>query len=221
MSQLHPIPEAGNLLSHASTVPRTPYWRSSIFPVFLLIFVSFAPCFLIRASAQAVPTASRKYGFAGFLGGGTGSTDYGQADKAFIAGLDLEFFPRWLGGLRPSLEVRVTDMPGNDVGQKTLGAGFVLEKPMRRLHPYGEFEAGYGIIDLPVLHDPNYTSDNSTIYNFGGGVNIDVGGPFALKIDYQEQSWKLGNANSRLTPTMFTFGIKYTIPPHAFRSERY
>jgi hypothetical protein len=186
----------------------------------LFVIVLLAASFARFGLGQAVPTASRKYGLAAFATGGTGNTDYGTIDNAFAFGSDVAFYPHFLFGLEPAAEVRVTFLPSNNIGERTITGGARLGKGVGRLHIYGDFLAGYGVILFPGTHDPNYTRDNSKIFDIGGGGEFDLYGPFALKVDYQEQSWKLGNANSRLTPTLFTVGVKYTIPPRAFRSER-
>lgn len=50
------------------------------------------------------------------------------------------------------------------------------------------------------------------MFDGGAGLDYDVFGPFAVKGEFQYQSWKLGSANNRLTPSVISFGVVYHLP---------
>ena len=62
--------------------------------------------------------------------------------------------------------------------------------------------------------------DNSIIYNFGGGVDIDLIRNFALRVDYQHQLWSLGQETNSFAPNLLLFGVQYTIPFRDYKSQR-
>ncbi|QHN02685.1 hypothetical protein FTO74_04350 [Granulicella sp. WH15] len=167
-----------------------------------------------RAQAQALPTATRNSGVDVFFTGGHGDTDYGTTGTAFSVGGDVALFGRPRFGLQTAIEARLIDMPSDYIGTKDFAGGIRVGRPLHfhRITPYADFLIGYGTISFPGLRHPGYTHDNSVTYNFGGGVDVPVFGPFAAKVDYQEESWKLGDASSRLTPSAFTVGVVYTLP---------
>ena len=100
---------------------------------------------------------------------------------------------------------------------------------MGRYHPYAHLLIGYGIItfDNPVQNYDGtfYTSDNSTIYDFGGGVDVNLTRRFDLKIDAQDQSWNLGTrgnaASVSFNPILASVGIVYHLPYRFLRPRRY
>ena len=59
----------------------------------------------------------------------------------------------------------------------------------RNFHPYADFLFGAGHIFFTQPPAPGYRSDKSVVYSYGGGMDFDVHGNFAAKIDFQAQSW--------------------------------
>jgi hypothetical protein len=120
----------------------------------------------------------------------------------------------------PSIEARVNIGNTTYIKETTyLGGLRVQGQVLRKLHPYGDFLIGGGVINFKFPGASNYTSDNSLVYNFGGGVGVDIIHNVQLTGDFQYQSWNLGSQhggnNSKFNPTLATIGVKYTIP---FRS---
>ena len=72
------------------------------------------------------------------------------------------------------------------------------------------------------FNNNGYLGDNSIVYSYGGGVDIDLVRHFQAKIDFQGQHWKTGNAIT-LTPSILLLGITYHIPfrPHVRQSDFY
>lgn len=167
-------------------------------------------CVAVRASAQASYTASRHEGHVSIFGEGSRlSTDYGpKKDYGYTFGAD---YTRHYRLLNPSLEFRVSHADGDNVGQTSYMGGLKGSRDYGRLHPYGDLLLGYGIITFTHPRG-TYYRDNSIIFGAGGGVDVDIVGNFAAKAEFQYQSWKLGNANSRLTPSLLSIGIVYHLP---------
>ena len=89
-----------------------------------------------------------------------------------------------------------------------------------RYHPYIDFLAGTGTIHFNTRAITGYVGDNSIIYNFGGGVDIDLMHNVALRVDYQHQLWSLGQETNTFSPNLLLFGINYTIPFRDYKSQR-
>ncbi len=81
-----------------------------------------------------------------------------------------------------------------------------------RFQPYADFLVGPGTIHFP--HNNGYIGDNSTVYNYGVGVDMGVTRNFSLKLDVQAQHWNTGEY--RFEPILGLVGITYQIPfrPH-------
>ena len=171
----------------------------------------------LSASAQASATATRTIDVSVFAGGMHLSTDYGDTDYGVVFGADITRHFRLFDA---ALEARATlSNQGGAVKENTFAGGLRLGKNFHRFHPYVDLLVGEGTITFThPIPFPNglYTSDNSTIFSFGGGVDYDLTRSFALKADYNAQSWRLGDEQNRLTPAAFTVGVAYRIP---FRSR--
>lgn len=167
----------------------------------------------LSASAQASFTASRTLGISVFAGGMHLNTDYGDTNYGVVFGADLT---RRFRLFNAGLEARATiSSQGDAVKETTFGGGLRLGKDFRRFHPYADVLVGEGTITFthPVVYPTGpYASDNSAIFSFGGGLDYDLTHSFALKADYNSQSWHLGEEQNRLTPAAFTVGIVYQIP---------
>ena len=181
------------------------------------VLASFAILTVIStsgASGQATYTADRTNGFSVFGGVSKLDTDYGVTDNGFMFGGDFSHSIRFRRIL-PSIEARYTGSTGTGITEKSFMGGLKLETKIYRFHPYANALIGYGEITVVPL---KYT-DNSVAYGFGVGADINVTRSFALKVDAQEEFWKLGQATSALTPRMATVGILYRLPS-SFRRNR-
>jgi len=163
-----------------------------------------------RASAQASYAAARANTPLSVFGAFSRlNPDYGpQTNYGYTFGAD---YTRHYRLLDPSLEGRVSHAGGQTVGQTSYMGGIKGGKDFGRFHPYGDFLLGYGKITFTHPHG-QYFRDDSTVFDAGGGVDVDIIGNLAAKADFQFQSWKLGNANSRLTPKILSFGLVYRLP---------
>ena len=88
--------------------------------------------------------------------------------------------------------------------------------PFRFAQPYADFLVGPGNIHFPF--NIGYTSDTSTVYSYGGGVDVPIGRNFAVRLDLQGQHWNTGE--DTYTPTLGTLAVRYTIPFRAHVSQR-
>ncbi|ADW70357.1 outer membrane protein [Granulicella tundricola] len=178
-----------------------------------------ATAFLASASllqAQSFATAARTVSISAFAGASRVNTDYGSTNAGYLFGAD---FTRHYHLVDPSLEVRATIAPGSSIGEKTFSGGLRLQKRFHRFQPYADLLAGAGSITFnhpTVVNGIPYASDNSFIYVFGGGMDYYVTRNFAVKADYNQQLWRLGQNLNRLTPSALTIGIVYRIPFHPY-----
>jgi hypothetical protein len=167
------------------------------------------------SNAQATYTADRINGFSVFGGISRLNTDYGATDNGYMFGGDLTHSI----GLRlitPSLELRYTGSTGPAITQNSYLGGVKVETKFRRLRPYADLMIGYG-----QIHYVQYSQgDDSIAYNVGVGADYNVFGPWAVKIDAQEQFWKLGQATNALTPQMVSVGVLYRLPGGFGRSRK-
>lgn len=174
------------------------------------VLASFAVLMLLSApgaSGQATYTADRTNGFSVFGGVSKLDTDYGLTDNGYVFGGDFSHSIRYRAIL-PSLEVRYTGSTGTGITEKSFMGGLKVETKFRRLHPYADVLIGYGVITVVPI---DYT-DNSIAYGVGVGADFNVTKSFAVKVDVQEEFWKLGQSTSALTPKMATVGILYRLP---------
>ena len=173
-------------------------------------------CVPATGHAQATSTASKSLDIAAFGGYAGARPDYAPYhDQGAGFGVDLTRYFHL--PVIPSLEGRGNIITGAAVNEKTFLGGLRVEVPIKhRLHPYGDFLIGAGTIDFKFM--PGYTSDNSRVYSFGGGIDVDVVHNIQIKVDGQYQSWNLGKSGGNpngpftLTPEVLLFGVEYHIP---------
>ncbi len=174
-----------------------------------------------RAHAQAAPTAVKAISISAFGGVAVLNPEFGPEHHniGFTAGADIT---RPFFNIDVSFEIRYTDASGTYADEDTYGGGFKFSKQFRSYHPYVNFliEEGQIHFDHPELiggPTSTYTHDDSTVYDAGAGVDYDLRRNFALKLDAQFSTWKIGSEKSRFTPYNASVGIVYYIP---FRASR-
>jgi hypothetical protein len=177
-------------------------------PFFMVAIAILAAIPASVASAQASYTADGG-GISVFGGVSRLDTDYGVNDNGYMIGGDLTLSPRKFRFVTPSLEVRYTGSTGDAITESSFSGGIKIEKGFHRFHPYANLLIGYGAITYVFAGGQ---SDNSIIYDVGVGLDVDIYRRFAIKVDAQEQFWKLGQATSELTPQMVTVGVRYRLP---------
>ncbi len=167
------------------------------------------------ASAQATNTASKSADiavFGGFLGA---HPDYGPSSSyGGMFGVDFTRYFRF--PVAPSLEFRGNLHSNAAVQEHSYVVGLRVVAPFRRVQPYADLLVGPGNIHFP--YNIGYTSDTSTVYSYGGGVDIPAYRNFALRLDFQGQHWNTGEFT--YTPTLATVAVRYTIPFRAHVSQR-
>ena len=168
-----------------------------------------------RSHAQASRTASKTADIAVFGGYQIADPAYGP-DHASGGMFGAEFTRYFHLPIEPSLEFRANFNSNTYVSEHTYLVGFRAALPLRLFKPYADFLVGPGNIHFPLNF--GYLGDNSTVYNYGGGVDIPVLRHFALKLDVQGQHWNTGAFT--YPPTIGTVGIVYTIPFRAHVSQR-
>ena len=195
-------------MNKLATLSRSPRCIRARTALMVLALASLCGAFRATANAQATHTADRVDGFSVFGGVSLLNTDYGANDNGYMFGGDITHSIKRLRWITPSLELRYTGSTGVAITQNTYMGGAKLETKFHRLRPYVDFLVGYGQIHYVQVGQ----GDDSIVYDFGIGADYNIYGPFAIKIDAQEQSWKLGQATNALTPQMVTVGLLYHIP---------
>jgi hypothetical protein len=193
----------------------------------LFIFMPLiAAMFAATTFAQSRKTADRSSEIDAFGGFTYLDSDYYDPRNNFgvTLGADYTYFiKRYRGLIIPSFQVRGTITPGPADSQKTISGGLKLATTYRRLHPYGDFLFGNGIITFPI--PPNAppgiyrVRDSSAVYTYGGGLTYDLKPSWSVMADYQRQSWDLGNnPPDRLHPQGVTVGVVFHIPLKAYKT---
>ena len=183
-------------------------------PLWIVCFAAGLGCFA-RAEGQAAQTAGKAADISAFAGFTYANPDYGPD---YISGgmLGVDFTRYFHIPVQPSLEFRANFISGSYVKQHTYLVGFRVAAPFRTIKPYADFLVGPGDIYFP--YNIGYPQDNSTVYNYGGGVDVGVTRSFALKLDAQGQHWNTGSFI--YTPVLGTVGVVYTIPFRPHVSQR-
>lgn len=175
--------------------------RSLIAPLLLLSAASHVP-------AQALHTATKTADLSGFFGYTTAQPDYGpNRNSGGTLGVNLTryfHFP-----VAPSIELRANFVNGPVVNERSYLVGLRAHGQIGRWRPYGNFLVGPGNLHFNFPSD-GYTGDNSIVYSYGGGIEIDVVNNFAAKVDYQGQHWRTGLGTSNtFTPSLLMIGFAY------------
>jgi hypothetical protein len=147
----------------------------------------------------------------------TGSPGY--HDGGIIAGADYSYLRHGL--IIPAFEVRGTFAPsGGNIGERSLLVGGRLSLRLGgsdRIQPFADLLIGAGVITYgnPSLsNDGTYSSDNSVVVNYGGGVEYTVADHFGLLADVQRQHWNTGDKSDPhvFEPYSINVGVRYHIP---------
>jgi hypothetical protein len=159
-----------------------------------------------RAHAQAMPTAAKQNSISVFAAGTYSNPQYGPYyDQGITFGANIVQHLRHR--IDPSIEGRVNITSGTDVGERTLLGGLRVQTSFRALHPYGDFLIGGGNIHFNLSNGQTYVTGDSTVFSYGGGLDIDVFRQYQLKLDIQQQDWKLGDAPFK--PWIAAVGVTY------------
>lgn len=186
--------------------------RFLLVAVLILCFGGLCP---LPVACQAVRTASKSADISVFAGFQDADPAYGP-DHAAGGSFGADFTRYFHIPVQPSLEFRANFISNTFVSEHTYLVGLRAAVPFRGLRPYADFLVGPGTIHFPL--NVGYLGDNSTVYSYGGGVDVPVYRNFALKLDVQGQHWNTGEFI--YTPTLGTIGINYTIPFRPHTSQR-
>ena len=174
------------------------------------------------AHAQAQVTASREVSIDVYGAATSVSPHFGpDRDFGYTFGGDIQ---RHFHLLDAALDVRYTSATGNFADESTFMGGFRAGRSYRRFHPYIEVMVGHGNIrfDHPeVFNNPNYTHDDSTVYDGGIGLDYSLTPRFAVKVDAQVQRWRTGLQSQVFNPNTISVGVVYHVPFRYLRLRRY
>jgi opacity protein-like surface antigen len=113
-----------------------------------------------------------------------------------------------------ALEARVTISTGPAIREDTYLFGLHAEHPFfHYLHPYATGLAGPGTLHFNFTNPNGYQGDNSIVYSYGGGLDLDLTSTFRLKADYRSEYWTIGHYQT-FAPQVLTFGVTYHFPFH-------
>jgi hypothetical protein len=186
-------------------------------------YIALAGALLISfpAMSQSLPTATVGVFpsvFAGATGVRTGFN--GGKNLAITGGLDVGFY----AGRRFEVALEYRGSYPIDRGsldsQKSNLVGVVFSRSRGPIHPYGEAFWGRAEIDYagtgaqvpgtPIF----YTQSSSNVFAGGGGVLVDLGPRFALKLDALFQRCNTPvTASGHIYPQSGTLGIVYRMRP--------
>lgn len=170
----------------------------------LLGVVSLAPD---RAVAQASRTATKSADISVFGGIEFANPEYGPNDNTGGA-VGVDFTRYFHIPIQPSLEVRANFNNGTYADEHSYLFGLRGAYQWHRLMPYADLLIGPGTIHYPL--NISYTGDNSVVYNYGAGIDLDVTTNFSLKLDLQQQRWNTGTYAFK--PVVGIIGVTYRIP---------
>lgn len=170
------------------------------------------------AHAQAAPAYIQPLALSAFGGiNGTYTGLSGGKNLGITAGVDLRFYN--LRDYMFSAEVRGTypvDAGTIDSQKDALGGLKVERTFFDSVHPYADFLFGRGLIDYqgPGYLNPSqtliYTSSPSNVFSPGAGVDLDLYGPLAIKLDAQFQHWDTPVTTSgSIYAKALTLGVVY------------
>jgi hypothetical protein len=174
------------------------------------LFLGAALCTAPSASGQAAPVAFKTNDVSVFAGYADVRPDFvpgWQSGEAF--GLDLTRYFKL--PVTPSIEGRVNLANGPLVNERTYLFGLKGQMAFRRFHPYADILVGIGDIHYNYAKPGQYLGDNTTVYSYGGGVDINAYNRFDIKLDLQSQHWDLGT-NLIFEPTVAIVGVAYRVP---------
>jgi hypothetical protein len=175
-----------------------------------LLVATLAWALPLAAHAQARATASKANDISAFGGYTYSNPEYGpDYNQGITAGVNFVQHVHRIP-IDPSFEARVNFTSGTDVAERTYLFGIRAQTHgYFHLHPYGDFLVGPGTIKFNLSNGTSYTSDSSTVYNYGAGVDIDTFRQFQLKLDFQRQHWALGQTTNPFQPIIGLVGITY------------
>jgi hypothetical protein len=163
--------------------------------------------------AQGEYTATRAVEFSGFGGLSEVDPSYGANwhQIGYLFGFDVTVFHKFY--FYPSLEGRASLSPkGTAAGERVFSGGVKLSHFYGRFVPYVDFLAGTGTIRYtrPLTPSAAYLigSDNSIVYTYGAGLDVNVGDHFRVKADFQSSHWNLALVDV-LTPAQVSVGLVY------------
>ena len=147
--------------------------------------------------AQDIPTETQMARLQVFASGAFVYTRYAAGQNlSLYAGGDFVFRP--LFTWQPGVELRATFPidPRNVDGQRSFLIGPRMEYAHVKYHPYVDFLIGTGTATFKYAYtDPTtqivYPSESSLVYGIGGGLDYTVTRKLALRLDVQEQFWKI------------------------------
>lgn len=181
----------------------------------------FAVCFSCIGSlgaslahAQATTTASKAADVYVFGGVELADPSYGPTNNVGGA-VGVDFTRYFHIPVQPSLEIRANFNNGTYADERSYLFGLRAQYQVERLRPYVDFLVGPGNIHFPK--NINYPGDNSTVYNYGGGVDLDITPNVSLKLDLQQQRWNTGEV--AFTPLVGIIGVNYRIPFHPHNTQ--
>ncbi len=187
---------------------------TTVFRTALLLVFAMGTIGSVQGFGQAAYTATQPFRqFTVFAGGSYIQPQpeyYKNNQKAYLFGADYNFtYHRFY--VDPSVEVRALISPvDEEVGERTYSGGLKLSHTfLGRYRPYGDFLIGTGTIDYAPARYGNQPSDNSIVYDYGGGVDVDIWRNVGLKADYQGSRWHTGS-NVVFHPRSFNLGVIYS-----------
>ncbi|WP_212733159.1 outer membrane protein [Terriglobus roseus] len=167
----------------------------------------------VASRAQATETATERMHLNVFAVGSYDRPDFGLYVGAggFAVGGGVGFTVPHLHRIEPSIDLRYNYGTNQAMTQTAFSGGLRVAYNVARFHPYGDLLVGAGNIHFVQTNPayPDYTHDNSLVYTYGGGVDVDVTRSVALRFDLQEQHWRFSEISPSFYPKQASAGIRY------------
>jgi hypothetical protein len=221
---LHALGLPASLIQSGSRFANNRNWRecaclerASYMPMrrcALALTAAFAGLILPAASrAQATETAVEAIRLHVFALGSYDRPEYGAYRGAggFAVGGAAGFTVPRLRRIEPALDICYTYATNQAVKETVFSGGLRVAYNVARFHPYGDLLVGAGNINFKQTNPayPDYTHDDSLVYTYGGGVDVDVTRSVGLRFDLQEQRWRFSYRSPAFYPKQASIGIRY------------
>ena len=172
-------------------------------------------CLLNVASplvAQSVPAADEIVRLKAYAAFSDVHPNYGPDNRnlGVTLGLNLDGY-RVISYVDVGLDTRVLASSGNFLNEYLFSGGPRVSYTRFRLRPYGDFLVGVGKGVFHQPPSPTYTSDTSTVTEYGGGLDYGLTRYFSVRGDVQRQRWSFTKDAPYFYPYQFGVGVVYQL----------
>jgi opacity protein-like surface antigen len=131
-------------------------------------------------------------------------------DYSIFRGFGVEVEATSLFSGAPTPKAKANQTVYGNVKEQNVQAGVIYRyHPVFRMRPFAKFLGGIGEVDFPN-RDPFYTSETSSLFSAGGGIEYPIWRTLYVRGQYEYQWWKgIRSGTQTLDPNGFTIGATY------------